>query len=121
MAAAVEPERRAGVPAAAKLALAILAVYLLGLGVSVTYNDRTAREQLNDYAVQGWTTQAGQIAAAAADGIRSKDAVAVARSYAAHAGGEGDDLLRVVAFGGASDENAAHGLRPVSATSPAIR
>jgi len=85
-------------PAAAKLALAILAVNLLGIGVSVTYNDSTARERLNDYAVHGWTTQAGL----------TKDAGAVARSYAAYAGREGDDLLRIVAFDEASDEVAAY-------------
>ena len=95
-------------PAVAKLGLAILAANLLGLGVSVTYNDSTARDRLNDYAVRGWTTQAGQIAAAAAGGIRSKSPDAVAQAYAAYARGDGNELLRLVAFDGASDEIAAY-------------
>ncbi len=112
MAGAVESKGPGGmlgrVPTTAKLVLAIVAVNLVGLVASVAYNDRTARSSLNDLAVEGWVMQAGQIAAAAAGGIKWKKPDVVAEAYAAYAQGDKDDLLRVVAFDAASAEIVAY-------------
>ena len=53
-----------------KLILAAVVVNVAGLAASVYFVDTTAEHSLYDLATDGWRMQTGQIAAAAAGGLR---------------------------------------------------
>ncbi|RST84390.1 methyl-accepting chemotaxis protein [Aquibium carbonis] len=81
-----------------KLVLAALGVSLAGLGASVTLIDRTAKSSLHDLATDAWIIQTGQIATAAAGGIRWKKPEVVADAWAAYQNNPDRILSRAVAF-----------------------
>ena len=81
-----------------KLVLAALGVSLAGLGASVALIDRTAQDSLHDLATDAWIIQTGQIATAAAGGIKWKKPDVVADAWAAYQTNEDRILSRAVAF-----------------------
>ncbi|MFN3546089.1 MAG: methyl-accepting chemotaxis protein [Mesorhizobium sp.] len=81
-----------------KLVLAALGVSLAGLGASVALIDRTAEDSLYDLATDAWVIQTGQIATAAAGGIKWKKPDVVADAWAAYQSNEDRILSRAVAF-----------------------
>jgi methyl-accepting chemotaxis protein len=95
-------------PATLKLVLATVAAVLVGIAASISYGDGAARDGLNGLAVEGWTVQAGQIAASAAGGIAQRNPEAAARAWSTHARAVHSDLLRAVAFDAAGAEVAAY-------------
>jgi methyl-accepting chemotaxis protein len=81
-----------------KLILAALLVNMAGLGASIFLLDRTAKESLYDLATDAWVIQTGQIATAAAGGVKWKKADVVAESWAAYVDNEDKILSRAIAF-----------------------
>ena len=81
-----------------KLILAAVVVNIAGLAASVYFVDTTAEHSLYDLAADGWRMQTGQIAAAAAGGIKWKKPEVVADAYAAYKADEERALSRAVAF-----------------------
>ena len=81
-----------------KLVLAALGVSLAGLGASVALIDRTAETSLYDLATDAWVIQTGQIATAAAGGIKWKKPEVVADAWAGYLDNEDRILSRAIAF-----------------------
>ena len=87
-----------------KLILAAVVVNVAGLAASVYFVDRTAERSLYDLASDAWAMQTGQIAAAAAGGIKWKKPEIVADAYAAYVADEDRALSRAIVFDGESNE-----------------
>jgi methyl-accepting chemotaxis protein len=88
----------------AKLVVVIVVVNLAGLAASVWMLDRSAEQSLAELAIDGWEIQTGQVAAAAAGGLKWKKADVVADSYAAYLANDRPLLSRVIAFDAAGGE-----------------
>jgi len=100
-----------------KLVLAALGVSLAGLGASVALIDRTAKSSLHNLATDAWIIQTGQIAAAAAGGIRWKKPEVVADAWAAYQTNQDRILSRAIAFDTTGNVIAEFTAPNVSATS----
>ena len=90
-----------------KLILAAVIVNVAGLAASIYFVDRTAEGSLYDLAIDGWTMQTGQVAEAAAGGIKWKKPDVVAEAYAAYETDPDKALLRAIAFDAEKAELAA--------------
>ena len=87
----------------AKLIVTIVIVNLVGLVASVAMLDRTAGSSLLGLATEQWEIQTGQVAAAAAGGLRWKKPEVVADAYSAYLAEDRNLLSRVIAFDAAGN------------------